>query len=186
MRIYTRTGDDGTTGLFGGPRTSKTDLRVEAYGAFDEANAALGLARASGVPEPVDAVLDQLQRDLFHLGAELACAPGKEAALRVPLLADADIERLERAIDEAESSLPPLRTFILPGGSQGGAALHLARCIVRRAERNLVRLRDEHPVRTELVKYANRLSDLLFVLARRTNHSMGVETQPWQGRPHAP
>ena len=186
MRIYTRTGDDGTTGLFGGARISKGDLRVEAYGTFDEANAAVGVARAAGTPTPVDLVLSEIQRDLFTLGAELACAPGLEAKLKLPLLDGQRTEWLEQAIDAAEADLPPLRHFIVPGGSQAGAYLHLSRCVVRRGERILVRARAEYGIRPQLIVYVNRLSDLLFVLARRTNQVVGIEEVPWQPERTAP
>jgi cob(I)alamin adenosyltransferase len=179
MKIYTRTGDDGTTGLFGGARVSKTDARVEAYGTIDETNAAIGLARASTVPPEIDAVLADLQRDLFTLGAELACAPGREGKLTMSLLDATDVERLERAIDAAELGLPELRAFVLPGGSAAAAALHLARCIARRAERAIVLAGRETPIRREIVVYVNRLSDLLFTLARRANHLAGVADVPW-------
>lgn len=183
MKIYTRTGDDGTTGLYGGDRVEKTDPRVEAYGTVDEANAAVGLARAAGLPPALDAALGQVQEDLFVLGAELACAPGKESKLRLRLLDAADAERLERAIDEAEAGLEPLKTFVLPGGSPGAAALHQARTVARRAERRLLEAARSAPLRRELVVYLNRLSDLLFVFARRANHAAAVPDVPWQPRP---
>jgi cob(I)alamin adenosyltransferase len=182
MKIYTRTGDDGTTGLYGGDRVAKTDLRVEAYGTVDEANAAIGLARAVGLSPEVDAVLARVQEDLFVLGSELACAPGKESKLRLRLLDASDAERLERAIDAAEAGLEPLRLFVLPGGSEGGGALHLARTITRRAERRALEASREAPLRRELVVYLNRLSDLLFVLARRANHDALVPDVPWRPR----
>ncbi len=186
MKIYTRTGDDGTTGLYGGDRVEKTDPRVEAYGTVDETNAAIGLARASRLPSTLDAALGQIQADLFVLGAELACAPGKEAKLRMRLLDGADAERLEHAIDAAEADLEPLKTFVLPGGSPGAAALHLARTLARRAERRLLEAGRSAPVRRELVVYLNRLSDLLFVFARRANQDALVPDVPWQPRPEAP
>jgi cob(I)alamin adenosyltransferase len=179
MRIYTRTGDDGTTGLFGGARTSKSDPRVDAYGTFDEANAAIGLARAAGVPPALDGVLAAVQDDVFTLCAELACAPGAEAKLTITLLAKDQVEWLEHAIDAADAELPPLREFIIPGGTQASAALHLARCIVRRGERILVSIAAAFAIRPELVMYANRLSDLLFVLARRANQLAGTNDVEW-------
>jgi len=184
MKIYTRTGDDGTTGLFGGARVAKTDPRVEAYGTVDETCAAIGVARAAGVSSAIDSVLEQLQNDLFTIGAELACAPGKaEKLLKTMRLLDAaDVERLEKAIDAAEEGLPPLRSFILPGGTQAAAALHLARCVARRAERCVLSLCDEDAARREVVVYLNRLSDLLFVLARRANHEANVADLPWAPR----
>jgi len=183
MKIYTRTGDDGTTGLFGGARVKKGSLRVEAYGTVDETNAAIGRARVSLRPEgAIDAVLARIQSDLFTLGAELATVPGKEASLKMPLLSDEDCTRLEHEIDAAEEGLPPLRSFVLPGGTTVAADLHLARCIARRAERLLVNLAEEEPVRGTSIVYLNRLSDLLFTLARRANHLAGVADVPWIGR----
>jgi cob(I)alamin adenosyltransferase len=179
MKIYTRTGDDGTTGLFGGGRRSKADLRVEAYGTVDEANATIGVARAHGLPSDLEAVLAEVQRDLFTLGAELGCEPGSESKLKMKLIESADAERLERAIDLAEEGLPPLRSFVLPGGTSGAAALHVARCVTRRSERLVIALSAENKVRKEVVIYLNRLSDLLFTFARRTNHVAGVADVPW-------
>lgn len=181
MKLYTKTGDDGTTGLFGGARVKKASLRVDAYGTVDELNAALGVARATKLPESVEAVLAAVQVDLFTLGAELACVPGKEEKMGMKLLADGDCERLEQAIDAAEAGLPPLKTFILPGGSPQAAALHMARTICRRAERGVLAL-DDAPARSTVVIYLNRLSDLLFVLARSTNAQVGVEDVPWTPR----
>src|SRR6476660_4382564 len=146
MKIYTRTGDDGTTGLFGGGRRSKADLRVEAYGTVDEANAAIGVARASGLSPDLEAVLADVQRDLFTLGAELGCETGSESKLKMALIENADAERLERAIDHAEEGLAPLRSFVLPGGTPGAAALHVARCVTRRSERLVIALSAEGKV----------------------------------------
>ena len=182
MKIYTRTGDDGTTGLFGGARVRKDDARVDAYGTVDEANGAIGVARAAGVPATVDEVLARVQDDLFVVGAELACAPGKEDKLRMRLVDGADAERLEKAIDAAEEGLPPLKSFVLPGGSPGAAALHVARTVARRAERRVLEASRDTPVRREIVVYLNRLSDLLFTLARRVNHDAGVPDVPWNPR----
>ena len=182
MKIYTRTGDDGTTGLFGGGRRSKADLRVEAYGTIDEANAAIGMARAAGLPPTLDAVLEGVQSDLFTVGAELGCVPGQEAKLKMSLIAAEDAERLERAIDAAEEGLPPLKTFVLSGGCCGAAALHFARCVVRRAERIVIAAGGDEPIRAEPIVYLNRLSDLLFTFARRANHEAGVADVPWVPR----
>lgn len=184
MKIYTRRGDDGTTGLFGGGRVRKDALRVEAYGTVDEANAFIGRARASlqGGSTALDPVLAQLQDDLFTLGAELATTAGKEGSLKMKLLDAADAERLERAIDEAEEGLEPLRAFVLPGGTPASADLHVARCVARRAERLVVHLAENEPVRPECVVYLNRLSDLLFMLARRANHLEGKPDVPWTAR----
>lgn len=174
MKIYTRTGDKGDTGLFGGARVAKDDARVEAYGTVDEANAAIGVALAQCYVPLVQRVLLEVQSDLFTLGAELATVAGHEARLGISLLSDADATRLEHAIDEAEAPLPPLKNFILPGGPPDVAALHLARTVVRRAERRLLTLTEREPVRPELLIYLNRLADLLFVLARRALHENGA------------
>jgi cob(I)alamin adenosyltransferase len=182
MKIYTKTGDAGQTGLFGGARVDKDDARVEAYGTVDETNSVIGWARATGLPAAIDAVLGQVQRDLFALGAELACAPGKEDRLTMTRLEQSDVERLERAIDDAEQGLAPLKSFVLPGGAPGAAALHHARTVCRRAERRTLASARAATVRRELAVYLNRLSDLLFVLARRANHDAGVADVPWQPR----
>jgi cob(I)alamin adenosyltransferase len=182
MKIYTRTGDDGTTGLFGGARVKKDSIRVEAYGTCDETNAAIGRARVALKGTPIDDVLARIQEDLFTLGAELATVPGKEASLKMTLISAEDCTRLEKEIDAAEEGLPPLKTFVLPGGTPDAADLHVARCIARRAERQLITLAETEPVRNECVIYLNRLSDLLFTLARRANHLAGVPDVPWIGR----
>jgi cob(I)alamin adenosyltransferase len=178
MKIYTKTGDDGTTGLFGGGRVKKASSRVDAYGTVDELNATLGLARASKLEAETEAVLARVQVDLFTLGAELACVPGKEDKLNMKLLDAEDAARLERAIDAAEGHCTPLKYFVLPGGSAQAAALHLARTVCRRAERAVLALEDA-PARADLVVYLNRLSDLLFVLARRANVETNVPDVPW-------
>ncbi len=181
MKIYTRTGDDGTTGLFGGARVKKASLRVEAYGTVDELNATLGVARATLLDPFAEGVLAQVQVDLFTLGAELATVPGKEDKLSMRLLDADDSARLEHAIDDAEKELPPLKSFVLPGGSAQAAALHFSRTVARRAERALLAIDDATP-RNELVIYLNRLSDLLFTLARHANLKAGVEDVPWAPR----
>ena len=180
MKIYTRTGDDGETGLFGGDRVPKTDLRVEAYGTIDEANAAIGVARAAGLSASADDLLRTIQDELFVVGAELACAPGKESKLRLQLVDDKATERQEQAMDDLEATLPPLKEFVLPGGSPGSAALHLARTIARRAERAVLAAGAESPLRPELLRYVNRLSDLLFVMARAENQRANAPDVPWK------
>lgn len=182
MKIYTRTGDDGSTGLFGGGRVAKDALRVEAYGSVDETNAVLGVARSTALPAELDALLAELQIDLFAIGAELACAPGNEGKLGDIRLDAARIERLEQAIDAQQAELPALQHFVLPAGSPSAAALHLARTVCRRAERQLVALARVEPVRADLIVYLNRLSDLLFVMARTANRSAGVPDVPWLPR----
>jgi cob(I)alamin adenosyltransferase len=181
MKLYTKTGDDGTTGLFGGGRVPKASLRVEAYGTVDETNAVIGVARATGLAPPVDAVLERVQEDLFTLGAELACVPGKESKLQMAFLGEADIHRLELAIDEADAACEPLKSFVLPGGSPQAAALHLARTVCRRAERATLAV-DDGPLRPDVVVYLNRLSDLLFALARWSNGIARVGDVPWKPR----
>ena len=159
-RIYTRTGDDGTTGLGDGSRTDKDSIRVEAYGTVDEANSAISLVLAAHVvPDDIRAFLTEVQHDLFELGGEL-CIPG-HAAIR-----DAFVDRLERELDRLNADLPPLEDFILPGGGPAAAACHLARTIVRRAERRVATLMKAEPTRPQPLRYLNRLSDLLFVMAR--------------------
>jgi cob(I)alamin adenosyltransferase len=178
VKIYTRTGDSGDTSLFGGTRVRKSDGRVDAYGEVDELNAWLGLVRASRLDAECDAELVQIQRDLFALGAQLA-DPSDTVASRAAkaALGDADVARLERTIDRFEAGLPPLRRFILAGGSPAGAALHVARTVCRRAERRIVAL--QPPADPMLVRYVNRLSDLLFVLARAVNQRSGAAETEW-------
>ncbi len=222
FRIYTKTGDDGTTGLFGGGRRSKADLRIEAYGTIDELNAHLGLLMA-WLPEgggvfafrqtqgsafrqkgnkPFGKCFDwltrlatraqhtaqdsafrqmqQMQNELFVLGSMLATAPGKQPAGFKPLTADA-VLRLEKQIDEMESHLPPLKNFILPGGSQAVAQAHVVRCVCRRAERLCVALAEAEEVDPVVLQYLNRLSDFFFVFARHLAQIEGVEEFVWQG-----
>jgi cob(I)alamin adenosyltransferase len=178
VKIYTRTGDAGETSLFDGTRVRKSEPRVDAYGEVDEVNACLGLARASCTDHDIDAELVHLQQDLFALGARLA-DPAEKIAARVTkaALGDDDVTRLEQLIDRYEAELPPLRRFILAGGSPTGAALHLARAVCRRAERRMVAL--DPAVDGVLVRYVNRLSDLLFVLARAANHRAGAAETEW-------
>ena len=202
MKIYTRAGDDGETGLFGGARVAKDDRRVEAYGTVDELNCALGVARAALSPDSdLDPLLARVQGELFDLGAELATPPARREtrlAARIPLATDERTAALEAEIDCREAELEPLKTFILPGGAPAAAALHVARATCRRAERRVITLartdraeRDEGgptsasdggaaaSVRPEALRYLNRLSDLLFVLARYANHRAGVADTPW-------
>ena len=182
MKIYTKSGDEGETGLFGGERVRKDSRVVAAYGTVDEANAAIGSARAAGVSATVDETLRQIQSDLFVLGAELASSVRGRARLKLPLLAELDVERLEQTIDRFSAELPGLKHFVLPAGALPGALLHLARTVCRRAERLVVAVAEEHRVRGELVRYLNRLSDLLFVLARHSNQQAGVNDEPWRPR----
>ncbi len=179
VKIYTRTGDGGDTGLFDGTRVPKNDPRVAAYGDVDELNAWLGLVRASLAGERLTAMLEQIQRDLFALGARLA-DPSHKIAGRVTKAAivPGDVARLEEWIDLLESELPPLRRFILAGGSPGGAALHVARTVCRRAERAIVAL-GHGAVEPDLLVYINRLSDLLFVMGRSANRTAGAAETEW-------
>ena len=179
MKIYTKTGDTGETGLFDGTRVSKADPRVDAYGAVDELNAWLGVVRAATPALDIDDLLGQIQRDLFALGAMLA-DPAHRIAERVDKarLTSDDVTRLEQAIDKYEASLPPLRRFILAGGSIPGASLHVARTTCRRAERAIVAL-DQDALEPELLIYVNRLSDLLFVMARAVNHRAAEPEVEW-------
>ena len=178
MKIYTRTGDQGSTSLFGGGRVAKCDVRICSYGTIDELNAVLGVARSKGVAPRIDEVLHLLQNQMFALGAELANPSTDERAGQ--LLQEADVEDLESLIDSLEESLPELKSFILPGGCQAAAILHLARCICRRAEREIVSLSQDTSVRKTVLKYVNRTSDLLFVLARAANAEEGVGDVPWE------
>lgn len=179
-RIYTTKGDDGTTGLIGGKRVSKDDLRVQAYGAVDEVNAVLGVVRSCPLSQPVDSVLERIQDDLFTLGANLAIPEGIDAtAFKIPPISDADLRRLETTIDEFDARLPALKEFILPGGNMPAAMLHLARTIARRAERACVTLSRSEAVAPEILRYLNRLSDLCFVMARTVGReARSVETHP--------
>ena len=179
MKIYTRTGDRGETGLFDGTRVPKSDARVDAYGEVDELNALIGVVRAGRPDADIDEALGCLQRDLFALGARLA-DPAERIADRVKKasLTAEDVTQLETWIDRFEADLPPLRRFILPGGSAPGATLHLARTVCRRAERRIVGLGPD-AVDPVLVAYVNRLSDLLFVMARLVNKRAGVPESEW-------
>jgi cob(I)alamin adenosyltransferase len=182
MKIYTKTGDDGHTGLFGGERVLKDDARVEAYGSVDEANACLGVARAAGLTPEVDAAVERIQAQLFVLGAELATPADHRSRLRMPLLDTAEVTGLEQDIDRLEEKLPALTSFVLPAGTAAASALHHARTVCRRAERRVVAVQEAAELRAELVVYLNRLSDLLFVMARHENHSAGVADVAWAPR----
>ena len=177
MKIYTRTGDEGDTGLLGGDRTAKTSLRISAIGDVDELNAAVGLAAVSA-EEWLRDRLYRMQSLLFELGGELACPPGGKFGLAV--IDDAMIEELEREIDDADGELAALTNFILPGGSEASARLHLARSVCRRAERSILALDAAEPVRSEPKRFVNRSSDWLFTMARLVNHRAGVADIPWR------
>lgn len=172
-RIYTRTGDNGTTGLSDGSRVAKDALRIEAMGAVDELNSSIGVLLAEDMPDPVRACLVDVQHDLFDLGGELSL-PGH------PVLADAHVVRLETALDAFNARLPPLKEFILPGGSRAAALAQVARAVCRRAERRLVTLSRQEAVAASILHYLNRLSDLLFVLGRVLNRHAGGSDVLWQ------
>jgi len=175
VKIYTRTGDKGETSLFGGSRVSKNDPRIEAYGTIDELNSHLGLCRAAKLAAPIEAELDRAQSDLFDIGAYLA-APGSD---RFSSVSPDRVGDLERAIDAMESALQPLKTFIVPGGSEAAARLHVARTVCRRAERRVIALDDASEEMLATIAYLNRLSDFLFVAARVANQLQGVTDTPW-------
>jgi cob(I)alamin adenosyltransferase len=181
MKIYTKTGDAGETGLFGGGRVGKDHPRVEAYGDVDELNAAIGVARSAEPMPRIDEILVPVQRDLFSIGAILATPQLEKMReqLEKARVDDSRISELERAIDACERELEPLRSFILPGGTQKSAALHVARTVCRRAERRVVRLRRELEIPEIVVIYLNRLSDLLFMLARVANKRSGHGEVTW-------
>ena len=183
MRIYTKTGDTGETGLFGGGRVPKSDIRVEAYGDVDELNALLGVALGTISDADVAELLRSIQPDLFILGAHLA-TPASTRGRRpvLPPLPEQRVAEFERRIDAAEEELPPLDAFLMPGGSSGGAALHHARTVCRRAERTIVALASAQSVDPAVIVYVNRLSDLLFVLARLENHRAGQPERKWLWR----
>ncbi|MCC6402672.1 MAG: cob(I)yrinic acid a,c-diamide adenosyltransferase [Fimbriimonadaceae bacterium] len=184
MKIYTRTGDDGTTGLVGGSRALKSDPRIELLGDLDEVNSHLGVLRSLAIPARLDLLLGKVQSRIFETGSEVASVPegrrGYEAALGTI------IEDLEASIDDMEASLEPLRQFILPGGGPAGAQAHLARTVCRRAERSMVALAGSAQVRTDLLRFLNRLSDWLFVAARWLNRETGCEEVAWAKEENEP
>ena len=180
MKIYTKTGDLGETGLFAGPRIKKDDCRIEAYGTVDELNAVLGLARSAKLPSEIDELVAVIQHRLFDLGAELATPDPKSRGTQ--LISAAAVDELEQAIDRFEADLSPLKTFILPGGSVGAAWLHLARTVCRRAERRVVTLANQEGTKFSPlpVVYLNRLGDFLFVVARAANRLANQPDISWQ------
>ncbi|MFT3903717.1 MAG: cob(I)yrinic acid a,c-diamide adenosyltransferase [Niabella sp.] len=182
LKIYTKTGDKGTTSLIGGTKVSKADLRIEAYGTVDELNSHIGMIKDLLRGEPAVAVLQEIQDRLFTMGAALACSPEKETKMSMPDLNEEDCDLLEREIDKMEAGLEPMKSFILPGGHVIVSQLHITRCVCRRAERCCVRLSEVSPVDRLVLIYLNRLSDYLFVLARHTAKILKVEDIPWQPR----
>ncbi len=183
MKIYTKTGDKGTTSLLGGTKVSKGHLRIEAYGTVDELNSYIGLCNDLLMDKGSKLIMQEIQDRLFTLGAALACDPEKETKMKIPDLKEDDISLLEKEIDRMTGLLPVMRSFILPGGDPVVSHLHVARCICRRAERCCVRLEEEkNEVAPVITKYLNRLSDYLFTLARYTAHLLQVPEIPWKPR----
>lgn len=178
MKIYTKTGDKGDTGLWGPRRVAKDNARIQAYGTVDECNAVLGVARSLLQDPALDNLLAQLQNQLFVVGSDLAAFD--LTMDNVPRIQATDVEKLEQEIDQLENELPPLTQFILPGGTPAAAQLHLARTVCRRSERETVALTTQEEINPHVVKYLNRLSDLLFVLGRVANHRAGQPDVPWQ------
>ena len=179
MKIYTKTGDQGTTALYGGTRVSKSDERVETYGTIDELNAHLGLVRDQKINRTRASLFQDIQETLFVIGSHLAAHPNKES-LKLPPIEETSVTRLEKSIDEMDQQLPPMKHFILPGGHPAVSACHIARCVCRRAERQVVRLSQHEKVDPIIVVYLNRLSDWLFVLARTVGADLGAEEIPWK------
>jgi cob(I)alamin adenosyltransferase len=183
VKLYTRRGDAGETDLLGGGRVAKDHRRVEAYGAVDELSACLGACAAASAHADLRELVRRIQVSLFALGSTLASPdPGRRERAALPEVADADVEELEKRIDALEAELPPLRRFILPGGCAAAASFHLARTVCRRAERRAVELHREEPLSPVALRYLNRLSDLLFVLARVENRRAGIPDLEWEGR----
>src|SRR6478735_6484257 len=181
MKIYTKTGDAGTTALFGGKRVSKSDLRIEAYGTIDELNSYIGLLRDQEVNKKRTAILVEIQDRLFTIGSILATEPGN-LKVKVPSLLESDISLLENQIDEMDALLPPMKSFVLPGGHPSVSFGHVARTVCRRAERLVIALDQQEKVDTLIIKYINRLSDYLFVLCRMMTQELGAPETPWKPR----
>lgn len=179
-KIYTKTGDDGTTGLVGGTRVKKFDARLEAYGTIDELNAAVGVIRSCDIPDTISSVLIEIQNRLFNIGSRLASDEKGDKITEKLSITEAHIAFLEKAIDEIEKDLPKLRQFILPGGDLASAYCHVARTVCRRAERRILAFADSGTIQPEIIKYINRLSDFLFVLARKMAAISGVHEEPWR------
>lgn len=183
LKIYTKTGDTGNTSLIGGTKVPKSHIRIETYGTVDELNSYIGLCSDQLTHLPSKVLLKEIQDRLFTIGSSLACDPDREPLMKIPDLKEADIQLLETEIDKMNESVPPMKSFILPGGHPSVSSLHVARCICRRAERLCVHMQQENIFVDPLViKYLNRLSDYLFVLSRYTGHILGVEEIPWKPR----
>jgi len=181
MKVYTKTGDKGTTSLFGGSKVSKSHLRIESYGTVDELNSYIGLVRDQEVNKKRKEELVEVQDRLFTIGSILATEPGNEK-VKVPKLDPADVEFLEKKIDQMEEELPPMKSFILPGGHQSVSFCHVARCVCRRGERLVVALSETATIDAMVYQYLNRLSDYLFVLARKMSAELNADETPWQPR----
>jgi cob(I)alamin adenosyltransferase len=181
MKIYTKTGDTGSTSLFGGKRVSKSDLRIDTYGTVDELNSYIGLLRDQEVNAVRKNSLVEIQDRLFTMGSMLAAEPGN-TKVKIPVLSENDIQFLEKEIDLMETTLPPMKSFVLPGGHQSVSFCHVARTVCRRAERLAVALSDLEKVEESVIKYLNRLSDYLFVLSRKMTQELGAEETPWKPR----
>ncbi len=179
-KIYTKTGDDGTTGLVGGTRVKKFDLRLEAYGTVDELNASIGVIRSLQISENLKEKLEEVQNRLFNIGARLASDEKGDEFTAGLSVNQSHLQYLEKSIDELEEELPELTRFILPGGDPAAAQCHVARTVCRRAERRILEFALHQPVQQEIVQYMNRLSDFLFVLARKLSADSGVEEKPWK------
>lgn len=181
MKIYTKTGDKGTTALFGGKRVSKADLRIDTYGTVDELNSYIGLVRDQAVNASRKNILVEIQDRLFTIGSILATEPGN-TKVKVPSLSEGDITILEKEIDTMDVQLPPMKSFVLPGGHQSVSFCHVARTVCRRAERLVIALDAQEKVDTLIVQYLNRLSDYLFMLSRKMTAELGAEETPWKPR----
>jgi cob(I)alamin adenosyltransferase len=181
MKVYTKTGDEGTTSLFGGKRVSKDDLRIDTYGTVDELNSYIGLLRDQEVNRHRKSILVEIQDRLFTVGSILATEPGN-TKVKIPHLAEADVEFLEKEIDSMEFQLSPMRFFVLPGGHPSVSFCHIARTVCRRAERLSIALTNTEPVEPLVIKYLNRLSDYLFVLSRKMTSELHAEETPWKPR----
>jgi len=182
LKIYTKVGDKGTTSLIGGTKVLKSDLRIEAYGTIDELNSYVGLCNDVLINEHSKRILKEIQDRLFTIGSSLACDPKKEPKMKIPDLKEEDVSLLEKEMDQMNEMIPQMKSFILPGGHVTVSHLHIARCICRRAERCCVRLSEQATEDLLILKYLNRLSDYLFVLARYTLHLLNAEEIEWKPR----
>ncbi|HXS35091.1 MAG TPA: cob(I)yrinic acid a,c-diamide adenosyltransferase [Flavipsychrobacter sp.] len=183
FKIYTKTGDKGTTSLIGGVRVPKSHIRIESYGTIDELNSYIGMVSDMAANSQITEWLREIQDRLFTIGSELATTPDKEVKMKLPDLHDSDVQWLEQSIDKMNESLPEMRAFILPGGNLAASTCHVARCVCRRAERLCVGMHEQNePVSDLIIKYLNRLSDYLFVLARYITHIAGAQEVEWRAR----